>query len=106
MVSPKAVAVAGLSAIAIAAGGCGGDSDPDAEFRAAFEERFGETPWYQHITGMEVDGWLKITTDVDSNSGSRGGVPCGVVFRFALDHGVNDGVELIASDGVSLGGCG
>jgi hypothetical protein len=30
-VSPKAIAVAGLSAIAIAASGCGGDSDPEAE---------------------------------------------------------------------------
>ena len=28
--SPKAIAVAGLSAIAIAASGCGGDSDPEA----------------------------------------------------------------------------
>ena len=30
MVSPKAIAVAGLSALAIAVSGCSGDSDPDA----------------------------------------------------------------------------
>ena len=52
--SPKAIAVAGLSAIAIAASGCSGDSDPEAEFRAAFKKSFGEAPWYHHITGMEV----------------------------------------------------
>ena len=83
VVSPKAIAVAGLSALAIAAGGCSGDSDAEAEsppvttteqvetqrpappavdiakFRAAFKERFGtpgnETPWYHHITGMKMD---------------------------------------------------
>ena len=34
--SPKAIAVAGLSAIAIAAGGCSGDSDPEAENPVGF----------------------------------------------------------------------
>ena len=34
--SPKAIAVAGLSAIAIAASGCGGDSDPEAESPPGF----------------------------------------------------------------------
>jgi len=110
VVSRKAVAVAGLSAIAIAASGCGGDSDPEAEFRTAFKKRFGQTTWYHHITGMEVaDGRLKITTDHDSKSARRGtasSVPCGVAFRFALDHGLGDGVVLIASDGVEMGGCG
>ena len=42
MVSPKAIAVAGLSAIAIAASGCSGDSDPEAEgLRAAFTKIYG-----------------------------------------------------------------
>ena len=81
--SSKAFAVAGLSAIAIAAGGCSGDSDAEAEsppattteqvetqrpappavdiakFRAAFKERFGtpgdEASWWGHIIGMKMD---------------------------------------------------
>lgn len=72
-----------LSAIAIAASGCSGDSDVEAEsppattteqvetqrpappavdiarFRAAFNERFGtpgdEASWWGHITGMKMD---------------------------------------------------
>ena len=91
MVSPKAIAVAGL--IAIAASGCSGDSDAEAEspqattteqvetqppaqsalnfarFRAAFKESFGspgdEPPWYRHITGMKMTHQrLDITTDL------------------------------------------
>jgi hypothetical protein len=82
VVSRKAIAVAGLSAIAIAAGGCSGDSDAEAEsppattteqvetqppaqsavdiskFRAAFKETFGtppdKRPWYGLITGMKM----------------------------------------------------
>ena len=67
--SPKAIAVAGLSAIAVAASGCGGDSDPEAEFRAAFEKEFSAAPWYPHITGIEVADesdrpHIKVTTDL------------------------------------------
>ena len=78
---PRIIVVAGLSAIAIAASGCSGDSDAEAEsppattteqvetqppaqptvdistFRAAFEETFGapgERPWYGLITGMKM----------------------------------------------------
>jgi len=80
-VSPKAIAVAGLSAIALAASGCSGDSDTEAEstpatteqvetqpsapsavdiakLRAAFKERYGtpgdEASWWGHITGIKV----------------------------------------------------
>ena len=67
--SPKAIAVAGLSAIAIAASGCSGDSDPEAEFSAAFKKRFGEAPWYHHVTGVKMSSehpnWLEVTTDLD-----------------------------------------
>ena len=79
---PRIVVVASLSAIAIAASGCSGDSDAEAEsppattteqvetqppaqptvdistFRAAFKETFGtppdERPWYGLITGMKM----------------------------------------------------
>ena len=51
--SGRAIAVAGLSAIALAASGCGGDSDPEAEFRAAFEKEVSGAPWYHHITGIK-----------------------------------------------------
>jgi hypothetical protein len=81
-VLPRIVVVASLSAIAIAASGCSGDSDAEAEsppatmteqvetqppaqpavdvakFRAAFKETFGtppdERPWYRLITGMKI----------------------------------------------------
>ena len=80
--SRKAIVVAGLSAIAIAASGCRGDSDAEAEsppattteqadtqppgqptvdisrFRAAFKETFGtppdKRPWYGLITAMKL----------------------------------------------------
>src|SRR6188768_3563329 len=82
LVVPRIIVVAGLSAIAIAASGCSGDSDAEAEspsaatteqvetqppaqprvdiakFRAAFKETFGtppdERPWYGLITGMKM----------------------------------------------------
>jgi hypothetical protein len=82
VVSGKAIAVAGLSAIALAASGCSGDSDTEAEstpatttehvetqpaapstvdiakLRAAFKERYGtpgdEASWWGHITGIKV----------------------------------------------------
>ena len=82
LVLPRIIVVAGLSAIAIAASGCSGDSDAEAEsppattteqvetqppaqptvdiskFRAAFKETFGtppdERPWYGLITGMKI----------------------------------------------------
>ena len=110
--SSKGIAVAGLSALAIAASGCSGDSNPEAEFRAAFEEKYGESAWYQHITGMEMTdsdalepGRLHIEVTTDD---AEGGVPCGTVRDFAVDSGVYDeipSVEVIGSDGVTLGGC-
>ena len=82
LVLPRIIVVAGLSAIAIAASGCTGDSDAEAEsppattteqvetqppaqptvdiakFRAAFKETYGtppdERPWYGLITGMKM----------------------------------------------------
>ena len=75
---PRIIVVAGVSAIAIAASGCMGGSDAEAErppatttgqvetqppaqsavdiakFRAAFTETFGERPWYGLITGMKI----------------------------------------------------
>ena len=82
LVLPRIIVVAGLSAIAIAASGCLGDSDAEAEsppattteqvetqppaqptvdiskFRAAFKETFGtppdKRPWYGLITAMKL----------------------------------------------------
>ena len=112
--SPKAIAVAGLSAIAIAAGGCSGDSDPEAEFRAAFKENFSETTWYPHITGMEVadgsDGRprIEVTTDLAPGDGEAEGGLCEAVMNIALDSGAYDEIAIVkvtGSDGVLLGGC-
>jgi hypothetical protein len=107
-VSPKAIVVAGLSAIAIAASGCSGDSDPEAEFRAAFKKSFGEATWYHHITGMKMaDGFLEITTDLDPKSDSVSRTICGTAMHFALDSNAEgiDGVQMRGSDGVPMGGC-
>jgi hypothetical protein len=116
-VLPKAIAVAGLSAIAIAAGGCSGDSDPEAEFRAAFEKKFSAAPWYHHITGIEVkDTALDVTTDLGPESAWDGegewsgtsGVICRAAYGVAIETGAIDGGEgvgVMGRDGVGLGGC-
>jgi hypothetical protein len=134
------IAVAGLSAIAIAVSGCTGDSDAEAEsppatttgqvetqpppqsavniskFRAAFEEAFGERPWYGQITGMKMTQitttkktyrTLEITTTLDPESETDVGTICEAVFKVADDAGVRDGIEavrVIGSDGAD-GGC-
>ena len=111
MVSRKAFAAAGLSAITIAAGGCGGDSDPEAEFSAAFKKDFSTAPWIHHITGVKVSSEhsnsLVVTTDFDEASDTLTGAICRAGFRFADDREVGDGIEaivVIGSDG-SEGGC-
>jgi len=114
-VSPKTIAVAGLSAIAFAASGCGGDSDPDAEFRAAFEKEFSAAPWYHHITGIEVkDGsgrpHIKVTTELGRKS--NGTEPmrtiCLAAINFAFESVAVDEIPegtVTGSDGVGLGFC-
>ena len=115
-VSPKAIAVAGLSAIAVAGSGCGGDSD-EVKFRAAFEKKFSAAPWYHHITGIEVkDRGLEVTTDLgpesawDGESGWSGTsrVICRAAYGVAIDNeGIDggEGVSVMGRDGVVLGGC-
>ena len=107
--SRNAIAVAGLSAIAIAASGCSGDSDPEAEFRAAFEKEFSAAPWYHHITGIEVkDSWLDITTDLDLSSSYAGSI-CIPAYGVAIKTGAIDGgegVTVMGRDDVALNSCG
>ena len=109
--SLKAIAVAGLSAIAIAASGCSGDSDPEAEFRAAFEKKFSAAPWYHHITGMEMTtpGRIEVETKLDPASDSKSeGVPCRAIWHLAAELLEENGelsVVVIGSDGKELGGC-
>jgi hypothetical protein len=116
-VSRKAIAVAGLSALAIAASGCSKDSDPEAEsppattteqvetqrpappavdiarFRAAFKKRYETAPsallWYHHVTRMEmVDGSLEIATDLaPPDSSSVGPEICQAASNLAIDLG-------------------
>ena len=70
--SPKAIAVAGLSAIAIAGSGCGGDSD-EVKFRAAFKKSSvrhrGTTtsPGWRWRTGAVAD--IELTTDLGPGDG-------------------------------------
>jgi hypothetical protein len=93
MTKRVAIALGVLFTAAIAASGCRGDSDAEAEsrrattteqvetqpaaqpavdisrFRAAFNDRFGapgsEAPWHGHLTGVRVaDRKLEITTDL------------------------------------------
>ena len=131
--SRKAIAVVGLSAVALAVSGCMGDSDAEAEspsatttaqvetqppaqsavvskFRAAFEETFAEQPWYGQITGMKMGlhGFLEITTKLDESDGDTRTI-CGAAMRFALDGAEGgDGIEGVlmrGSDGAEQGGC-
>ena len=92
----------------MAASGCGGDSDPDAEFRAAFKKSFGEAPWYHHITEMEVgDKTVEITTDlVGKDAATATPTLCHAAFK-AADLAELDGIEavhLIGAHGED-GGC-
>ncbi|MDH4104148.1 MAG: hypothetical protein OEW52_11055 [Thermoleophilia bacterium] len=118
--SPKAIAVAGLSALALAASGCSGGSESEAEkFRASFEERYGspenEATWYRHITGLRMgdDGYFKITTDLgpENEEGSvmSGTVICRAASTLALELGVLGdeirGVNVKGRDGGGLVGC-
>ena len=109
--SRKAIAVAGLSAIAIAASGCGGDSDSEAEFSAAFKKDFSTAPWIHHITGVKMSSEyttsLVVTTDIHKASGTLTGAICHAGFQFADDHEVSDRIEavvIIGPDGEE-GGC-
>ena len=111
--SRRAIAVAGLSAIAIAASGCGGDSDPEAEFRAAFEKEFSAAPWYQHITGIKLDRsgrppLIKVTTDLgpESNGTEPARTICLAAINFAFESGAVDehpeGMVTGSVDGVGV----
>ena len=121
----KAIAVAGLSAIALAASGCSGDSDTKAEstpattteqvetqppaqsavdiakLRAAFKERYGtpgdEASWWRHITGMTVSSMnsLRISTDLDEIGEGLLGEMCHAGFDVARDSGAFDGIEAV-----------
>jgi len=124
LVLSRIIVVAGLSAIAMAASGCLGDSDAEAEsqpattteqvetrppaeptvdiakFRAAFREAFGtppdERPWYGLITGMKMARrTLEITTKVDPGSTSAARTICGAAMRFALDSEAGEGIESV-----------
>ena len=130
---PRIIVVTGLSAIAMAASGCLGDSDPETEsspattteqvetrppaqptvniakFRAAFKEAFGERPWYGQITGMKMTQkrTLEIRMKPDPESEIDVGTICEAVFNVAANAGVRDGIEavrVVGSDGRD-GGC-
>ena len=121
--SPKAIAVAGLSAIAIAGSGCGGDSDSasEAKFRFAFKKRFATAPsallWYDRITGMEVvDGRLEIATDLEPdtddvlyNAQAYAEAICQGVLNFSFSSESNaEGIKttsVTGLDGVPLAQC-
>jgi hypothetical protein len=133
----RAMVVVVLGAIVMGASGCLGDSDAEAEsppatttaqvetqlppqsasviskFRAAFEETYGEQPWYGQITGMKMAGrTLEIATKLDPGSthdDSDGPAICHAGASVALDLGeLGDGIEwvsVLGSDGVGLGSC-
>jgi hypothetical protein len=114
----------------LAASGCGGRSDAEAElprvtttkrvetqppthrsvdmsqFRAAFKDAYGERPWYGHITGMKVTRTRTVEITMTEREIDVGTI-CQAVFRTARNIGVRDGinaVHLIRSDGKE-GGC-
>lgn len=108
------IAVAGLSAMAIAASGCSGDSDPEAKVRATFKKTYGtpgnEAPWYHHVTGIEVaNGRLEVTTELDRDKVWYESVRrmCAAAFGVALDLKADE-IEsgaVIGSDGVPIIQC-
>ena len=109
--SRKAIAVVGLSAIALAVSGCGGDSGPEAEFSAAFKKDFSTAPWIHHITGVKMSSEyptsLVVTTDLHKASDTPTGAICHAAFQFADDHELGDGIEavvVLGADGEE-GGC-
>ena len=102
----------------IAASGCGGGSDAEAEspvditkFRAEVKERFGttpnEAPWYRHITAINwANGHLEVTTDLDESESRR--IPCGLLWKLAFEQADKPnslGVVVVGSDGMEFGGC-
>ena len=120
----RIIVVAGLSAIAMAASGCLGDSDAEAEsppaattgqletlppaqsavdmskFRAAFKETYGDQPWYGQITGMKMAGrTLEIATKLDPGStheDSDGRAICQAGANLAIHFGeLGDGIEWV-----------
>jgi hypothetical protein len=117
VVSPTAVAVAGLSAIAIAASGCSGDSGAETdspiditELRAEFKQRYGEAPWYKKVAAIEwADGRIEVTTDLDEAT-EASAPPCGdlrdLAFELADDPTAIGGVVVVGSGGAELRGCG
>ena len=118
--SPTAIAVSGLSSLAIAASGCSGGSESEGEkFPASFEDRYGnsdnEATWYRHVTGtwMGDDGFFKIRTDLgpETEEGAEmsGKVICRAASGLALELGqLGDGIKgviVIGSDGGAVVGC-
>jgi len=127
------IAVAGLSAVALAVSGCTGDSDAEesrpatttgqvetqppaqsavdiSKFRAAFKEAFGERPWYGQITGMkmaQITPTLEITMKLDPENEIDVGTICEAAFTVANNTGVRDEIEAVhvmGEDGED-GGC-
>ena len=119
-------ALCALCALAIAASGCTGDSNAEAEspvditkLRAELKERFGtppnEAPWYRHITSIDwADGRLVITTDLgpeaDDVSEEVRGAMCGEPLRLAFEQQAEPdtsdlSAEVFDSGGVAVGGC-
>ena len=109
----------------MAASGCSGDSDTEAEstptttteqvetqppapsavdiakLRAAFKERYG-TPgdaasWWGHITGMTVSSMnsLRISTDLEGIGEGLLGEICHAGFAVARDSGAFEGIEAV-----------
>jgi len=127
------IAVAGLSAVALAVSGCTEDSDAEesrpatttgqaetqppaqsavdiSKFRAAFKEAFGERPWYGQITGMkmaQITPTLEITMKLDPENEIDVGTICEAAFTVANNTGVRDEIEAVhvmGEDGED-GGC-
>jgi len=125
-VLPKAIGVAVLSSIAIAAAGCIGGSDAEAEspldikkFRAEMKERFGTPPnearWYRHITAINwANGHLEVTADFTPEEYQASGAhptPCVEIWNLASEQLVEPEepaliVAMFDAGGVRQGSCG
>jgi hypothetical protein len=114
------IAVAGLSAVALAVSGCTGDSDAEesrpatttgqvetqppaqsavdiSKFRAAFKEAFGERPWYGQITGMKMAPTTKTKTygtlEITMNLDPENEIDVGTICEAVFTVASNAGVR-------------
>ena len=88
----------------MAASGCSGDSDPEAKFRAWFNNLK-----FRVAFKKSYEGWLEVTTDLDPKSDTEPdvGTLCEAAFKAADLAELRDGIKAVHVKGAygEPGGC-